>query len=127
MAQKLRKILSRLLIILFALVLIVGVIGFVLIRQSFPKIDGSVLISGLDGEVEIIRDSFGVPHIYASTLNDLFMAQGYVMPRSVSFKWISLVTSVARGYRRCLEAVRLTQIYSYGHLGGSGLRKKNTL
>jgi penicillin amidase len=50
----------------------------VLIRQSFPQIDGTVTLNGLDGEVEIIRDSVGVPHVYASTLHDLFMAQGYV-------------------------------------------------
>ncbi|NNF70515.1 MAG: penicillin acylase family protein [Acidimicrobiia bacterium] len=33
---------------------------------------------GLDGEVEVLRDGFGVPNIYASTSHDLFFAQGVV-------------------------------------------------
>jgi penicillin amidase len=78
MTKKIRKILSTLIIIILALVIFIGIVGFVLIRQSFPKIDGSVALSGLDGEVEIFRDSFGVPHIYATSVHDLFMAQGYV-------------------------------------------------
>jgi penicillin amidase len=47
-------------------------------RRPFPAIDGAVTIAGLDGEVEIIRDGNGVPHIYAGTVHDLFLAQGYV-------------------------------------------------
>ena len=47
-------------------------------RRPFPAIDGEVDIAGLDGEVEIIRDDNGVPHIYASSMHDLFLAQGYV-------------------------------------------------
>ncbi|MCK5645162.1 MAG: penicillin acylase family protein [Anaerolineales bacterium] len=78
MAQGLKRILPILLTVLAAIVLILVILGFVLIRQSFPQIDGSISITGLDGEVEVIRDSMGVPHIYASTLNDLFMAQGFV-------------------------------------------------
>lgn len=46
--------------------------------QSFPKIDGEIQLDGLDGEVNIYRDAMGIPHIYASTANDLFFAQGYV-------------------------------------------------
>ena len=33
---------------------------------------------GLDGTVDIYRDSMGVPHIYAATPHDLFFAQGFV-------------------------------------------------
>ncbi|MPZ52111.1 MAG: penicillin acylase family protein, partial [Acidimicrobiia bacterium] len=39
--------------------------------------DGTVTLPGLDDRVEIIRDTEGVPHIYASTTHDLFFAQGY--------------------------------------------------
>ncbi|MBN1453838.1 MAG: penicillin acylase family protein [Anaerolineales bacterium] len=46
--------------------------------KSFPQIDGELQISGLDGPVDIYRDRMGIPHIYASTLHDLFFAQGYV-------------------------------------------------
>src|SRR5262249_54083342 len=33
----------------------------------------------LRAAVEVIRDQWGVPHIYAQNTDDLFMAQGYVM------------------------------------------------
>ncbi|MCH7739404.1 MAG: penicillin acylase family protein [Chloroflexi bacterium] len=46
-------------------------------KRRQPRIDGRVAVSGLDGEVEIIRDRWGVPHIYASTERDLFFAQGF--------------------------------------------------
>lgn len=35
-------------------------------------------MEGLSASVEVIRDSMGVPHIYADTPEDLMMAQGYV-------------------------------------------------
>jgi penicillin amidase len=47
-------------------------------QASFPEIDGEIQLAGLDGPVEIYRDSFGIPHIYATTSHDLFFAQGYV-------------------------------------------------
>jgi penicillin amidase len=64
-------------------VIIVGIVaGTVFMRYSvsraFPQTDGTIQITGLDGNVEIIRDSMGVPHIYADTPRDLFLAQGYV-------------------------------------------------
>jgi penicillin amidase len=46
--------------------------------KSFPQIDGEIQLKGLDGPVDIYRDGIGIPHIYATTMHDLFMAQGYV-------------------------------------------------
>jgi penicillin amidase len=37
-----------------------------------------VHVTGLQKQVEILRDHWGVPHIYAATVHDLFFAQGYV-------------------------------------------------
>lgn len=47
-------------------------------RQAFPDTDGTVSLSGLNERVEIVRDEFGVPHIYGSNPDDLYFAQGYV-------------------------------------------------
>ena len=47
-------------------------------RRSFPQTDGNIQLSGLEGPVDVFRDNMGIPHIYATTLHDLFMAQGYV-------------------------------------------------
>ena len=36
-------------------------------QKSFPQVDGEIQLSGLDGPVDIYRDSFGVPHIFAAS------------------------------------------------------------
>src|SRR6476469_864827 len=37
-----------------------------------------VRVPGLEQPVEVLRDRWGVPHIYAKNTHDLFFAQGYV-------------------------------------------------
>ena len=49
-----------------------------LVRRSLPKCRGDVCPGGLEQDVEVIRDRWGVPHVYASSAHDLFYAQGYV-------------------------------------------------
>jgi penicillin amidase len=46
--------------------------------KSFPQIDGEIQLAGLDGPVDVYRDGMGIPHVYATTTHDLFMAQGFV-------------------------------------------------
>ncbi|HSH76557.1 MAG TPA: penicillin acylase family protein, partial [Longimicrobiales bacterium] len=43
-----------------------------------PQIEGTIDIPALQADVEVIRDPWGVPHVYASNLDDLFFAQGFV-------------------------------------------------
>jgi penicillin amidase len=43
-----------------------------------PQIQGKLNVSGLSAPVEVIRDRWGVPHIYAGNAHDLFFAQGFV-------------------------------------------------
>jgi penicillin amidase len=50
-----------------------------LARESLAQISGELAVPGLRAPVEVIRDRWGVPHIYARNVDDLFMAQGYVM------------------------------------------------
>ena len=45
---------------------------------ALARIDGELGVEGLAEPVEVIRDRWGVPHIYAKTLDDLFFAQGFV-------------------------------------------------
>jgi penicillin G amidase len=49
------------------------------VRAALPQVDGSVDVAGLSQPVTVTRDAQGVPTITASTLNDLFYAQGYVI------------------------------------------------
>lgn len=40
--------------------------------------DDTLTLAGLEGPVTVIYDQMGIPHIYADSVHDLFMAQGYV-------------------------------------------------
>jgi len=48
-----------------------------LTRAPLPQHDGELRVAGLNDTVEILRDEWGIPHIYASNMHDLFFAQGY--------------------------------------------------
>ena len=50
-----------------------------LAQRALATIDGELTVPGLRAPVEVIRDEWGVPHIYAQNDDDLFFAQGYVM------------------------------------------------
>ncbi|MDH4209422.1 MAG: penicillin acylase family protein, partial [Anaerolineae bacterium] len=52
--------------------------GSLFVRRTFPTINGTVKVPGLHSTVEVYRDKWGVPHIYADNAEDLFFAQGYV-------------------------------------------------
>ncbi len=71
---------SRLRIVVVVLGLLMFLVGggWLYLRSSLPKTSGTVSLAGLDGQVEIVRDADGVPHIFASTDNDAFFALGYV-------------------------------------------------
>jgi penicillin amidase len=47
-------------------------------QRVLPQVDGETHLSGLERPVSIIRDRWGVPHIFAKTARDLFFAQGFV-------------------------------------------------
>ena len=66
-----------------ALVIILALGGAVLygvhtVRASFPVVAGSLDVEGLAAPVTVLRDSLGVPELYADNLDDLFFAQGFV-------------------------------------------------
>ncbi|NOR88736.1 MAG: penicillin acylase family protein, partial [Anaerolineales bacterium] len=64
--------------VLIILLILIGIIGVVLVRRPFPQTKGTLRLPGLHEQVDVFRDSYGVPHIYATNAHDLFMAQGFV-------------------------------------------------
>jgi penicillin amidase len=71
--------------ILFFVVLLLAVLAggawlwfHVAARAAMPTLDGTVALRGLKSPVTVVRDAQGVPSITASSLDDLFFAQGYV-------------------------------------------------
>ncbi len=69
------KLLGASLVVL--LVLLVAA-GFVALRGSLPRLDGSVALAGLSAPVHISRDARGVPTLEAATRADLAFATGFL-------------------------------------------------
>lgn len=73
-----KKVIRIVLPVVVVLVLISGYAWFYnLTRAPLPQHDGELRVTGLNDTVEILRDEWGVPHIYASSMHDLYFAQGY--------------------------------------------------
>lgn len=47
-------------------------------RNARPVVTGALKLLGVRDKIEVIRDKWGIPHIYASNHHDLFMAQGFI-------------------------------------------------
>ena len=61
-------------------VLAAGVMGYAYLSAllALPQLDGHIRLKNLSATVKVTRDSHGVPTIEATTLEDLFFAQGFV-------------------------------------------------
>lgn len=57
---------------------LVGTAYYWLLRRPLAQKSGEIRLPGLHAPVEVIRDRWGVPHIYAQNVPDLIYAQGYV-------------------------------------------------
>ena len=47
-------------------------------KKAFPPVSGSEKVKGIQDEVEILWDKWGIPHIYANSVDDAYFAQGYI-------------------------------------------------
>lgn len=65
-------------LILLAVLIIAAIVGAWLVRRSWPQVEGTISVPGLVSPVQVMRDQWGVPQIYAQSEHDLFFAQGYV-------------------------------------------------
>ncbi|MGW5589623.1 penicillin acylase family protein [Streptomyces sp. NPDC003857] len=98
---------ARLLLIVLVLAL-VGGFGYggywsvSTVRASFPQTSGSITLEGLSGPVDVKRDGYGIPQIYASSDEDLFMAQGYVQAQDRFYEM---------DVRRHLTSGRLSEMF----------------
>ena len=63
-------------LVLLALLGLAG--GYILLRNTVPSPSGTMAIAGLAQPVEVVRDREGVPHIFSKTIDDLYMALGFI-------------------------------------------------
>jgi penicillin amidase len=68
----------RLFAVLAILFSLAGAGTYLYLRQSLAKTEGKLELPGLRAEVEVLRDRHGIPHIYASSLEDAHFALGFV-------------------------------------------------
>ncbi|MDP9445033.1 MAG: penicillin acylase family protein [Actinomycetota bacterium] len=88
-------------VVLVALVAALLTAGWA-VRRSFPQTEGRLVAPGLIGEVEVLRDAYGVPQIYADSAHDLFFAQGFVQAQDRFFEM---------DFRRHVTAGRLSELF----------------
>ena len=76
-------------------VIAIGATLWWFVYRPLPQIDGNISLPGLQKEVTVERDNWGVPHIRA-TVEDIAEAQGYVMAQDRLWQ-MDLLRRVARG------------------------------
>jgi penicillin amidase len=76
-----KRIGQALIVILVVLLIVSAVlagVGTWFVRRPWPQVSGTLTVAGLSEPVRVIRDQWGIPHIYAENEHDLTFAQGYV-------------------------------------------------
>lgn len=76
--RRTRKKLRIVLLALFLLIVAVALAGIWFVRRPWPQVSGVIHAVGLQAPVEVIRDRWAMPHIFAQNPHDLFFSQGYV-------------------------------------------------
>lgn len=98
---------ARLIVIVLVLALVAGV-GYgaywsvATVRASYPQTAGTIPVPGLTGDVEVKRDDYGIPQVYADTDADLFRAQGFVQAQDRFYEM---------DVRRHMTAGRLSEMF----------------
>lgn len=73
-----------------------GLASYMSGRRAVPSWAGMAKLRGLQSTVEVVRDRWGVPAIYAQTDADLFFAQGYIHASDRMFQ-MDLLRRMATG------------------------------
>ena len=77
-AKKLKQLFRRAVSVALVLLLASLAAGYMGLRTSLPTVDGEIALTGLDADIEILREANGVPHIYAASEADVYFGLGFV-------------------------------------------------
>jgi len=81
--------------LVLVLLSLAGGLAFLVYRPQ-ATVDGDYRLLGLNERGEIVRDAYGVAHIYAATAHDLFFLQGYATAQDRLFQ-LDLFRRTGRG------------------------------
>jgi penicillin amidase len=93
-------------LLLFSILATAG--GYLWWTRGLPQTSGAVTLKGLGGETRVIRDAYGVPHIFAPAMSDAMRVLGYLHAQDRMFQ-MDITRRVSEG--------RLAEI-----IGPDGLR-----
>ncbi|MCU0399791.1 MAG: penicillin acylase family protein [Algoriphagus sp.] len=102
---------------------VVGILGFI-VWQS-PSYKGEVNLTGLDKEVEVYFDSYGIPHIYAQNEADAYRALGYIQAKERLFQ-LEMMRRVGSGTLAEFLGPDLLEIDQFFHTLGIPKHAKET-
>jgi penicillin amidase len=102
------KWLFRVCAVVLTLALLLPALAYALLGATIPSPTGRIVIAGLDRGAEVVRDREGVPHIFASTLDDLHTALGFTHAQDRLWQ-MELLRRTAEG--------RLSEIFGERTLG----------
>jgi penicillin amidase len=85
-------------VIIFLFIAAAGLVIFINIfaKKGLPDYNQNISIPGLERTVQIYRDKYAVPHIYAENEHDLYLATGYVMAQDRMWQ-MDLIRRVSLG------------------------------
>lgn len=62
--------------LILGIIIAISIYGYLLTTK--PSLDGTITLTGLKADVEVLYDEWGIPHIYAQHEEDAYYALGYV-------------------------------------------------
>jgi len=90
------KTIKKILKILIILIAIISIVTFFYLRSLKPQYSGTQQLPGLQNEVEVYYDDYGIPHIYAQNKADLYYAFGYLHAKDRLFQ-MEILRRIASG------------------------------
>jgi penicillin amidase len=76
--RRLLRVLTVAILVLVVVLIIAAGAGRYYISRAWPQTAGRLEVAGLQAPVDVIRDEWGIPHIYAENDHDAYFVQGYV-------------------------------------------------
>jgi len=81
---------------LLVIAILLAVVAFIFVQNNKPVYNGSKTIEGLQDEVSVYFDTYGVPHIFANSEADAYQALGYVHAQDRLWQ-MELIRRIAAG------------------------------
>ncbi len=92
---------------------------YIFVKSTLPEYEGVVSVPGIRGNIEVMRDTRGIPHIFAGTKNDLAFGLGYSMAQDRLWQ-MDILRRVSLGRlselfgELALEADRFSRVLGFG-------------